>query len=150
MAKSNNLVGARAKLIIKDKVVGIFSRLNYSVNQPKVPIHTLGRYGPQDLVPVGQGPVQLQLSGFRYLDRTPYQVAGATLLQQLLNEEDFQIKVVDRQSNKDIATFVGCRVVDIQTGFGSMDVGSLVVNIVALRMYDETVTGDDEVDGVTI
>jgi hypothetical protein len=156
MAKAKTLVGARAKIQITKNVggkpsshtVGLFSNCSWSIRQAKEPLFVLGRYSPAEIVGTSQEAVSLSLSGYRVVDAGPYAVANATLLKDLLEEEDFTVEVLDRaNNNKVIFRAVGCKVTSWSSGVASRGVSDIRIEIVALKGEDETGIaggGDDE------
>lgn len=147
MARAKILTGARAKVLINGQLVGLFSQCTWSIRQGKEPAFILGRYNPAEIVPTTQEPVQLSLSGYRVVDAGPYKVANATLLKNLLTEEDFAISVLDRQTNKTIFTAVGCRVQGWSSGVAARGVSDIRIDVTGIRGEDEFGTaqgGDDE------
>lgn len=147
MARARILTGARAKVLVNGQLVGLFSQCTWSIRQGKDPAFILGRYNPAEIVPTTQEPVQISLSGYRVVDAGPYKVANATLLKNLLNEEDFAIAILDRQTNKTIFTAVGCRVQGWSSGVAARGVSDIRIDITGIRGEDEFGTaqgGDDE------
>lgn len=147
MARAKILTGARAKVLINGQLVGLFSQCTWSIRQGKDPAFILGRYNPAEITPTTQEAVQLSLSGYRVVDAGPYKVANATLLKNLLNEEDFSIAILDRQTNKTIFTAVGCRVQGWSSGVAARGVSDIRIDVTGIRGEDEFGTaqgGDDE------
>lgn len=147
MARAKILTGARAKVMVNGNLVGLFSQCTWSIRQGKDPAFILGRYNPAEIVPTTQEPVQISLSGYRVVDAGPYKVANATLLKNLLSEEDFSIAILDRQTNKLIFTAVGCRVQGWSSGVAARGVSDIRIDITGIRGEDEFGTasgGDDE------
>ena len=138
MAKAKVMTGARAKVIIGTQEVGLFTNCTWSMTQGKVPAFILGRFSPAEIVPVDQDAVRMGLSGFRVIGSGPYAVANATQLKQLLNEEDFSISIIDRQTNKQIFTAIGCRVLGWASGVSARGVSDIRLDIMGLRGEDET------------
>lgn len=152
MAKSNILTGARAKIMINGNVVGLFSQCSWSIRQDKQPAFILGRHNPAEITPTTQEPVQLTLNGYRVVDAGPYKVANATLLKDLLNEEDFTVSVIDRQTGKTIFQAVGCRVQGWSSGVAARGVSDIRLDIIGIRGEDEfgvALNGDDEGNGAS-
>jgi hypothetical protein len=147
MAKAKVMTGARAKVLINNQEVGLFTNCTWSMTQGKVPLFILGRFSPVEITPVDQDAVRLSLSGFRVIGSGPYAVANATQLKNLLNEEDFAVAIVDRQSGERIFTAVGCRVLGWSSGVSSRGVSDVRLDIMGLKGEDETSSkngGDDE------
>src|SRR5271157_3360989 len=147
MALSQILTGARCKVLINGSVVGLFSNASWSIRQEKQPAFILGRYNPAEIVPTTQEPVQLTLTGYRVVNAGPYQVADATLLKNLLLEQDFAVSVLDRQTGETIFTAVGCRVQGWSSGAAARGISDIRIEIIGIRGEDEyglAQGGDDE------
>lgn len=150
MATAKILTGARAKVSINGNIVGLFANCSWSIRQDKSPAYILGRYNPAEITPTSQEPVSLSLTGYRVVDSGPYAVANATLLRNLLSEEDFDVTVTDRQTGKAIFTAVGCRVSGWSSGVAARGVSDIRVDIIGIRGEDEFGTaqgGDEDVGG---
>lgn len=147
MARAKILTGARAKVLINGQLVGLFASCNWSIRQEKVPVFILGRYNPAEITPTSQEAVTLDLRGYRVVDAGPYKVANATLLRNLLEEEDFSVAVLDRQTGKTIFTAVGCRVTGWSSGVANRGISDISISIIGLVGEDEFGTdqgGDNE------
>lgn len=147
MAKAKILTGARAKVMIGSTVVGLFSQCTWSIRQNKEPAFILGRFSPAEITPTTQEAVQLSLSGYRIVDAGPYKVANATLLKNLLNEEDFTVSIIDRQTNKTIFQSVGNRISGWSSGVASRGVSDIRIDVIGMKGEDEfgiAAGGDDE------
>lgn len=147
MAKSKILTGARSKILVNGNIVGLFSNCSWSIRQDKQPAFILGRYNPTEITPTTQEPVTIRLTGYRVVDAGPYKVANATLLKNLLNEEDFTVDVIDRQTGKVIFRAVGCRVQGWSSGVASRGVSDIAIDVIGIRGEDEqgaALGGDEE------
>lgn len=138
MAKSQVLTGARAKIMINGNVVGLFTNCSWSIRQGKEPLFIVGRHGPAEITPTSQEAVTLDLSGYRIVDAGPYKVANATMLKNLLNEEDFSVAILDRQTGKFIFQAVGCRTTGFSSGVSAKGISDLRISVVGLKADDET------------
>lgn len=147
MAKAKTLTGARAKIMIGDKVVGLINNCNWSMRQGKEPVFILGRFSPAEIVPTTQEAVSLDMTGLRLVDAGPYAVANATLLKNLLEEEDFVVTVIDRQTNKAIFRARGCRLTGWSSGVGARGISDVRMSVIGMVGEDEfgiATGGDDE------
>ena len=145
--KAKILTGARAKIAIAGNIVGLFANCSWSVRQDKAPAYILGRYNPAEITPTSQEPVTISLTGYRVVDSGPYKVANATMLKNLLEEEDFGVSVIDRQTGKTIFEAFGCRVTGWSSGVAARGVSDIRVDIIGLKAEDEygkAQGGDDE------
>ena len=153
MGKATILTGARAKITIAGHPVGLFSQCSWSIKQNKEPAFILGRFHPAEITPTTQEPVTISLSGYRVVDNGPYKAASATLLQNLLNEEDFTVIVTDRQSKKTIFSASGCRVQGWSSGVAARGVSDIRIDIIAMIAEDEfgiKAGGDGEPDASSL
>lgn len=144
MAKSETLTGARAKIRIYNKntgkptTIGLFNNCSWSIRQEKQPIFILGNYGPTEIVPTTQEAVQVTLTGFRVVGRGPYAIMNASMLRELLNEEDFVVEIVDRRNPQTpILQVKGCRVQGWSSGVAARGISDVRVDIVGLIAVDE-------------
>ena len=137
MALAKILTGARAKILINGKPVGLFANCTWSIRQDKTPQFILGRYNPAEITPTAQEAVSMSLTGYRVVDAGPYAVANATLLKNLLNEEDFNIAVLDRQTGQTIFNASGCRVTGWSSGVASRGVSDIRIEVLGLIGEDE-------------
>jgi hypothetical protein len=137
MARSQILTGARAKVLINGTTVGLFTNCSWSIRQDKQPAFILGRHSPAEITPTAQEAVSLTLTGYRVVDAGPYKVANATLLKNLLEEEDFTVTVLDRQTGKVIFSALGCRVLGWSSGVASRGLSDVSINILGLLGQDE-------------
>lgn len=147
MAQAKIFTGARAQLIINGKTVGLFSNCSWSIRQGKEPAFILGRYHPGEITPTFQDAVRMNLTGYRVVEAGPYAVASATLLRDLLTENDFSIAVRDRQTGKIIFKADGCRVEGWNSGAAARGVSDLRVDVIGIKGEDEFGTaagGDDD------
>lgn len=150
MAKSQILTGARAILQFLNpqgqaRTVGVFSGCNWTVRQEKAPAFILGRFNPAELTPVSQEAISVGLTGFRVVDASPYEIANATSLKGLLNEEDFRLQIVDRRTGKVIFKVEGCRVVSWSSGVQARGVSDVRLEIMGLIAEDEFNSNDEDV-----
>jgi len=150
MAQAQILVGARAKVSINGNTVGLFANCTWSIRQDKAPAYILGRYNPAEITPTSQEPVSMSLTGYRVVDAGPYAVANATLLKDLLTEEDFDITVTDRQTGRVLFVATGCRVTGWSSGVAARGVSDIRVDVIGIRGEDEyglAQGGDEDVGG---
>ena len=89
----------------------------------------------------------MRLTGYRVVGAGPYKVASATLLKNLLTEEDFTVDVIDRQTGNVVFRAVGCRVLGWSSGVAARGVSDIAIDISGIRGEDEFGAangGDDE------
>jgi len=148
MAQQRTMTGARAKVRVDGKIVGIFDSCQYGANIGTEPIHLLGRYSAAEISINSYEAVQVSCSGFRIIDQGVHVLPSAPQLQDLLNFETVQLEVEDRKEGKNIMIVKDC--VPQNWGEAQQAKGTTRFNIsyVGTRLSDES--GDqDESDGAT-
>lgn len=151
--KSTTMTGARAKIYVRDKLIGLATECNWNVRYGQEPVHTLGRHEPQEIVTTSQEAIEVTVNGLRVVDSGPHKGmdpetgAGASIvpsLTELMNNLDMTIRIEDRQTKgKNIMTVVGCRSSGYSSTVNAKGMMNLSMNFVGLRATDETAQGKD-------
>lgn len=142
------MTGARAKVSIDGKPVGIFNNISYGLSYGLDPIFILGAYGPVESVYTSQEAVSITASGWRVIDHGPFAEAAMPTLSELLRHEYFEITVFDRdvlpgQPERQIAAFRRCRATSFNTTLANRQPSEVQITFMGLRMDDETATNDE-------
>lgn len=151
--KAATMAGARAKLFISGKLVGVFSSVSYGVTYGVTPIYVLGRYNAAELVYTDMDVVTVTCTGFYAVGFGPHQIGGdgvnaAALnsvpkLQDLLQHEDISMSITDRQTGSQIMLVTGVRPVSFDTSTSSRGVQDLTVRFQGTLHQDEAGPQDD-------
>lgn len=154
MALSQVFTGARAIVRIYDETtnrpvaIGLFNNVTWSIRQEKVPIFILGRYNPAEITPTAQEAVNLTLTGFRVVGLGPYAVMNATMLKNLLFENDFTLDIIDRRNPSiPIFTSLGNRITGWSSGAAARGISDVRLDVLGIVGYDEfgaAQGGDDD------
>ena len=139
------LTGARAKVYVDNKLVGIYETCTYNMNIGTEPIHLLGRYSPDEITPTSYEAVTVSCSGFRVVVQGPHVLPAVPKLQDLLTLEAVTLSVVDRQSGKVILTAIGCVPNSYNGNHNARATSRVTVNYTGLRLSDES--GDQDESG---
>jgi len=145
MALSKVLTGARAKIYVNNKLVGIYETCTYNMNIGTEPIHLLGRYGPDEITPTSYEAVTISCSGFRVVGQGPHILPAVPKLQDLLTLESVTIAIVDRQSSETILTAIGCVPNSYNGNHNARATSRVTINYTGLRISDES--GDQSEGG---
>lgn len=145
MAKT--LAGTRAVISVNNQVVGLFESCTYGVNIGTEPIHILGRFGPDEIVPTSYEAVTINCSGFRVVDQGVHLLPKMPKLQDLLNLGPITISIRDRQTGKLIMNAIGCIPTSYNTGVNARATSRISVTYVGIKLTDES--GDQEESGAT-
>jgi hypothetical protein len=143
MAKSTIFSGAKAKLFIDNKLVGVFTSCTYSVSYDLAPAYILGRHGVAEFTYTGMAPVSLNLTGYRVIGSGPYAINVAPELKELISHSGVLIKVVDRETDKDILSVLDCFCSGYSTGFNSRSVSDVSFTLLGRSLSDETTDGSE-------
>lgn len=146
---SNTVTGGRAKLYIDNQLAGIFESVSYNKNLGTEAIHTLGKFGPQEIVINSQEAISLTCSGFRVVDYGATILGKFPKLADLLTYVGVTITVVDRQTGKTMMTAVGCVPNAENGGFNARATSRITVNYVGMLITDESTVNDGESGSTT-
>lgn len=147
MAQST-MTGARAKVKVDGVVVGIFDSCQYGANIGTEPVHTLGRYSPNEISITSYEAIQVSCSGFRVVDQGVHVLPKAPQLQDLLRFQTVQLEITDRQTNTNIMIVKNC--VPSQWGEGQQAKGTTKFSITYIGTVLSDESGDqEESDGAT-
>jgi hypothetical protein len=139
------MTGARAKVRVDGQIVGIFDSCQYGANIGTEPIHTLGRYSPNEISINSYEAVQVACSGFRIVDQGVHVLPAAPKLQDLLLFETVQLEVEDRQTGANIMVVKNC--VPSNWGEAQQAKGSTRFNITYMGTVLSDESGDQEESG---
>lgn len=152
MAKAKVFTGARAKVYVDNVLVGIFDSCTYSVNVGAEPIHTLGKFSPQEITPTSYEAVSVNCSGFRIIGNGGHVLPKMPKLQDLLNLETVTLAMVDRQSDASadpVMTVQNCIPVNYSTGANAKATSRIQITYLGTHASDEA-GAQDEGDAVTL
>ena len=139
------MVGARAKIYVNNVLVGLFDSCSYAVNVGAEPIHTLGRFSPNEIVPTSYEAVTINCSGFRIIGNGGHILPAFPRLQDLLNLESVTLSVTDRQSGDTILNVAGCVPVNYSTGYNAKATSRIQVTYLGIKAEEEI--GDNGAGG---
>lgn len=152
MAKAKVFTGARAKVYVDNVLVGIFDSCTYTVNIGAEPIHTLGRYGAQEIAQTSYEAVTVNCSGFRLIGNGGHVLPKFPKLQDLLQLETVTLAMVDRQaaaSSEPIMTVQNCIPISYATGANAKATSRIQVTYLGTSAADES-GPQDEGDAVSL
>jgi len=146
---SQVLTGARAKIYVNNRLVGIYETCTYNMNIGTEPIHLLGRYSAAEITPTSYEAVTISCSGFRIVGQGPHVLPAVPKLQDLLTLEAVTLAIVDRQSGDTILTAIGCVPNSYNGNHNARATSRITINYTGLVLSDES--GDQsESQGATV
>lgn len=138
MAVAKTFSGARAKISVDGVLVGMFDSVSYGSNVGAEPIHTLGKFGPQEIVPTSYEAVQVQCSGFRIIGQGANVLPKMPKLNDLLNLNTVTISITDRQTGQTIMTVIGCVPTSYSTGHNAKAISKLNITYMGTKLEEES------------
>jgi hypothetical protein len=137
---SKTMSGGRGKCYVNGVLVGIFESCNTSRSYGTEAIHTLGKFGPQEVVYTSAEQINVSCSGFRVIDAGVHTLKGGSVptVGQLLTFEPFVISIVDRQSGKTVRVVEGCVPTQDNDNFNAKATSKVTINYVGTVTYDES------------
>lgn len=146
MAIPKTMHGARAKLAINNKPIGIFTSVSYGVSYDVQPVYILGRVTAAEIVVTGQEVVTVTCEGLRVYSNGPYADLSVPQVQELLLDGvGVTLTLLDR-SNGDKAILTVHNAVPVQwsSSVAARGLQSLSVTFQGTIAQDETATNNSE------
>jgi hypothetical protein len=139
------LSGARAKVGIfqgdeTPEYIGIFSDVSYTYAYDQQPVYILGRFSASSIDPVALETVAISATGWRVLDHGPFAKSGGnfTRLQDAMVDDYLTFTIMDRQSERTIATITKVRPVSAGGGYSMRQLSSNTYQFMGILMSDES------------
>jgi len=140
---AETMQGARAKIYVANRLVGVATSISYSVQISTEAIHTLGRFEPQEIVQTAYEAVAVTLNGFKVIDKGPYHQENgktiATPLGQLFKSVEFDIHVEDRETKKIVLRITRCKNTGLSSDLGAKATTTYTATFLGVAMQDESV-----------
>lgn len=134
--------GHLAKIYIDDKLVGLFDSIDYGANIMLEPAFILGRSSGAEVVTTGFDVVNVSLNGFRIVGQGVHVLPKFPKVQDLVNQGEFKIDVIDRQTGDPVATILRCKWQRYGTGFSARSLTRVQMSCIGLVLQDES--GDQD------
>lgn len=131
------LSGARVKMYVDNILVGIFENVSYGVNLGLEPVHTLGRYSPNEIVINSVEAITVNCGAFRVVGNGPHTLPKFPKVQDLLNYESITLALIDRQSGKTIMSVIGCVPASYNETHNARTTGRFSLVFTGIRASDE-------------
>lgn len=133
--------GARAVLGFYDgqnfKPAGIFNNVSWGFSIDAQPVFTLGRFSAASIEYTGVEVVSITASGWRIVDHGPHDDGGVPTLGELLTHDYLQLVIVDRLTEKRIATFRDVKPTNYSTSLSQRALEEMSITFMAIYVDDE-------------
>lgn len=149
MAAPKVMSGARAIVNILDKntglpkAVGIFNSFSYGVTYDVQPAYILGRFSAAALDYTAVEPVNITAGGWRVIGHGPHTEGLLPNLKDLLTTEQITLIVVDRATNKKVASISGCRPTGYSTAVSARQLQEMTNTYMGLLVDDEDTINEE-------
>ena len=148
---ASTMTGARAKVYVNGKLVGMATDCSWSYRLSMEPVHILGRYEVAEIVPTAQEPVDVTLNGMRMYKLGPHVgFTGAAntetlvpTLASLLTYKDVLIAIYDRAQPANAAPIMQvmqCRATSYSSAVSAKGITSINLTYTGIRVVDESAT----------
>lgn len=145
--KAKTFTGARAIVSVNNEVVGVFDSCTWTVNHGAEPIHTLGRFNPQEIALTSYEAVTVNCSGFRVIGQGVHKLGKVPKLQDLLNFTTIDLQIVDRQdASIPILIVQDCTPVNHSNQVNSRATSRIQITYMGLVASDEDEQGASQED----
>ena len=144
--------GARAKVGIVDPntglvtVVGIYSNVSWNLTYDTPPVYILGAYAPAAIENVAQEPVSLTATGWRVVGHGAHKDGRVPKLADLLTSEYLVFTIIDRQTNRRIATIRDVRPTGYSTALSARQLEEMTMGYIGRFCDDEDTDNSERAD----
>lgn len=155
---AQTITGARAKLSINGKTIGLATDCNWNYRIGEEPVFILGRYEAAEIVPTSQEPVDITVNGLRIFQNGPHFGYNGTansevmvpVLSTLLSYKDILIEVYDRQNpnSKPLISVKQCRSTGYSSSINAKGLMTMSMSFTGIRQVDE-LTEDSQIIDAT-
>jgi len=117
--------------------LGIFNNVSYGLTFDAQPAYLLGRFSPAALEYTAQEPVRISATGWRVVGHGGHKDGKIPNLKDLLNSDYLTLVIMDRQTNRNIATIREVRALSYDTTINSRNLTEITVTFQGLLVDDE-------------
>jgi hypothetical protein len=153
MAKAKVFHGARAILYVGTIARGIFNNASWSYGLEDQEVPILGAFAPVEIAYVGASTVTVRCTGWRIIGHGPHQDGMVPKLNELLNYQDIQLVLMDRQSGPNDPPVMKLRDVKplgYDTGVASKSLSEVTITYKGLRVDDESGPNEESNGAATL
>lgn len=140
---AETMQGARAKVYVSNRLVGVATNISYNVNHGAEAIHTLGRFEAQEIVLTSYEAVSVTLNGYKVIGKGPFHKENgksiATAPGELFKNVEFDIHIEDRETKKIILRITRCRNTGISSDLAAKATNTYTATFLGVLMQDEAV-----------
>ena len=140
---AETMQGARAKVYVANRLVGVATSVSFNVSHGAEAIHTLGRFEAQEIVLTSYEAVSVTLNGFVVIGKGVYHKENgksiATPLGELFKNVEFDIHIEDIETKKVIRRVTRCRNTGVSSELGAKATNTYTVTFLGITLQDESI-----------
>jgi hypothetical protein len=143
--QSYTVTGGRAELYLPNQsgtlvLAGVYDTVSRAKGLGTEDIHTLGAYGPREVVITSYNAVTINCSGFRVVGAGTTVLGNFPTLAQLLNYQSVTVKVVDRQTGDTLLVVTGAVPTSDNENYSARATTKTSISYTGLAAFDESTT----------
>lgn len=144
--RAKTITGGRAVVLSDGTPIGIFDSITINEAVTLEDIHTLGKFGPQEIAVTAYNAVTVQCSGFRVYGSGVKALGQFPTLQDLLSLGTITLAVQDRQNptGAPLVTIVNCTPETNNQNFNARATSKVQITYRGTALTDESTQGDAE------
>lgn len=148
---AKTITGGRAVVFSDGRPVGIFDSITINEGLTLEDIHTLGKFGPQEIVATAYNAVSVSCSGFRVYGSGVKVLGQFPKLADLIALGSITLAVQDRQnpSGAPLATIVNCVPETNNVNYNARATSKVNLTYRGTALTDESTQGDAEGNATT-
>ena len=148
---AKTITGGRTVVVSDGIPVGIFDSMTINEGLTLEDIHTLGKYGPQEIVATAYNAVTVNCSGFRIYGSGVKKLGQFPTLADLITLGTITLAVQDRQNptGAPLATIVNCVPETNNVNFNARASSKVNITYRGTALTDESTQGDAELGAST-
>jgi len=143
---AKTITGGRTVVVSDGIPVGIFDSMTINEGLTLEDIHTLGKYGPQEIVATAYNAVTVNCSGFRVYGSGVKKLGQFPTLADLITLGTITLAVQDRQNptGAPLATIINCVPETNNVNFNARASSKVNITYRGTALTDESTQGDAE------
>lgn len=148
--------GARGKAGIVDPntglvtIVGIYNNVSWNLTYDTQPVFIIGAYAPAAIENVAQEAVTISCTGWRVVGHGAHRTGRVPKLADLLTAEYIQFTIIDRQTNRRIATIRDVRPGGYSTALSARQLEEMTMPYIGRFCDDEDTDNSERADSTTL
>lgn len=148
---AKTITGGRTVVISDGIPVGIYDSVTINEGLTLEDIHTLGKYGPQEIVATSYNAVSVNCSGFRIYGSGVKKLGQFPTLADLITLGSITLAIQDRQNptGAPLATIVNCVPETNNVNFNARASSKVNLTFRGTALTDESTQGDAELGAST-